>query len=237
MISTICFDFWGTLYRNIPNNPKKEYIYNLIYKAFNKKISVTQIIKCIKKFDIIFNDNKQYTNLDKIAFLENSFQLFLLKKDKLSLDKKISEAILKYPPILDSNVINFLKFLKKKKYNIFLVSDTNYSYGKSIRIILKNDGILDYFDHLIFSDETNLRKPNPKVFQFICKNFNVEPNQCLFIGDSEKKDIIGPKNQGFYTAKKCNNENIMLTSKCNIKFISFYALQKEFMKGGIFYGV
>lgn len=237
MVRLVCFDFWNTLYENIPNNPKKEYTYNLIYDAFNKKISINQITEYMKKFDTVFNDNKQYTNLNRIEFLEKNFHLFLLKQDKLNLDKKISEAVIKYPPILDNEVINFLKFLKRRKYNIILVSDTNYSYGESIRKILESDGILGYFDCLIFSDETNLRKPNPKIFQFICKRFNVTPNQCLFIGDSEEKDIIGPKNQGFYTAKKCNNENFMSPSKCNIKFTSFSDLQKEFIRGGIFYGI
>ena len=146
MVILVCFDFWNTLYENIPNNPKKEYTYNLIYDAFNKKISINQITECMKKFDTIFNDNKQYTNLNRIDFLEKKFHFFLLKQDKLNLDKKISEAVIKYPPILDNGVINFLKFLKRRKYNIILVSDTNYSYGESIRKILESDGILDYFD-------------------------------------------------------------------------------------------
>ena len=76
MVILVCFDFWNTLYENIPNNPKKEYTYNLIYDAFNKKISINQITEYMKKFDTIFNDNKQYTNLNRIEFLEKNFIFF-----------------------------------------------------------------------------------------------------------------------------------------------------------------
>lgn len=237
MINLICFDFWNTLYKNAPNSLRKEYIYNLIYDAFNKKFLISEITDCLNCFENTFNDNKQYSNLDRISFIEKTFQSYLSNEFKIELSNRISDAIIKYPPILDTEAKFFLEFLKARKYIIVLVSDTNYSYGKSLRHILKNDGILEYFDFLIFSDETNLRKPNPKIFQFICKKFNVSPNQCLFIGDSEKKDIIGPKDQGFYTAKKCNNKNFMFQSKCNIKFTSFSDLQKEFIKGGVFYGI
>ncbi len=236
MINLICFDLWNTLYENMPNNPKMEYIYNLIYKAFDYRISINQIVDTLNEFDSQSN-NVQHTNLDRLSYIEKQFDLHLSIKDKVQLDKDISNSIIDFRPILNEGVIEFLEFCRCQNHRMVLVSDTNYSYGVSIRIILKADNLIVYFDDLIFSDETKLRKPNPIIFQSICKKFHISPNHCLFIGDSEKKDIIGAKNCCYYTAKKCNTNNLYLPSEANTKFTSFFALQKEFLEGGIFYGV
>ena len=225
MIRVVCLDFWHTLYENMPQNPKKEYIYRLIYDAFHQKVSINSIMGCIDNFEKTFNDNKQYSNLERIAYIEKQFHLYISEDNKIQLDKAISDAVIKYPPIMDTTVMDFLDFLKYSNYIICLVSDTNYSYGNSIRKIMENDGVLCYFDCLIFSDETKLRKPDPKIFKYISQKFNVLPSQCLFIGDSEKKDIIGPHNEGFLTAKKCVKTNVALESNCDIKFISFSDLK------------
>ena len=81
-----------------------------------------------------------------------------------------------------------------------------------------------------------MRKPNNEIFEKVCKKYNCTPKNCLFIGDSEKKDINGPKTYGFYTAKKCTFENIKIDSNADIKFTCFSDLIKEFIEGGIFYG-
>ena len=51
MLNIICLDFWNTMYENIPQNPKRTYIYNLIYNSFNKKISTNKIISLLNEFD------------------------------------------------------------------------------------------------------------------------------------------------------------------------------------------
>ena len=153
---------------------------------------------------------------------------------KTNLDKNISNTILKYPPKLYKGVPDFLKFCKSENYKTALVSNTNFSYGSSMRIVMKNDNILNYFDKLSFSDETKIRKPNPKAFLNICKDFSINTNECLFIGDSETRDIEGAKSQGLFTAKKCTTKNIFEHSVADVKFITFTELKKKLKKGDFY---
>ena len=44
-----------------------------------------------------------------------------------------------------------------------------------------------------------LRKPDPEIFNLACKQLDVFPEQCVFIGDNELADIQGAKNVGMKT--------------------------------------
>ena len=233
MIKLICFDFWDTIYKNQQRALKNNHIYNLVYNAFDKQIAVEQI-KIV--FDSFKKNQKvmQYSNLDKISAIENKFNIYLSDNIKTNLNSNISNTILKYLPRLYKGVSDFLKFCKSKNYKITLVSNTNFSYGSSMRIVMKNDNILNYFDKLYFSDETKIRKPNPKAFLNICKDFSIKPNECLFIGDSETRDIVGAKSQGLFTAKKCTTKNISEHSAADTKFVAFTELKEKIKKGDFY---
>jgi len=56
--------------------------------------------------------------------------------------------------------------------------------------------ILDYFDKVFFSDEIGFVKPNKNSFNRIIKEFNVEKEEVVHIGDSLEKDVLGAKNFG-----------------------------------------
>ena len=61
---------------------------------------------------------------------------------------------------------------------------------------MKGEGLLQYFDHFVFSDEIGNSKPQPIVFESAITNFGVKPNELIHIGDREHNDILGPKNVG-----------------------------------------
>ena len=132
MIKLICFDFWNTIYKNQQRALKNNHIYNLVYNAFDKQIAVEQI-------EIVFDSFKenqkiiQYSNLDKISAVEDKYGIYLYDDIKTNLDKNISNTILKYPPKLYKGVPDFLKFCKSENYKTALVSNTNFSYGSSMR--------------------------------------------------------------------------------------------------------
>ncbi len=48
----------------------------------------------------------------------------------------------------------------------------------------------DLIDLTIISDEIGIRKPNPKLFEFCLKKFNIEGPETIYIGDRLDKDII-----------------------------------------------
>jgi len=58
-------------------------------------------------------------------------------------------------------------------------------YEKILRL-----GIDDLIDLTTISDEIGVRKPNPKLFEFSLKKFNIEGTETIYIGDRLEKDII-----------------------------------------------
>lgn len=57
-------------------------------------------------------------------------------------------------------------------------------------------GLIDFFDFMVSSEEINIEKPAPKMFLTCAEKAGVAVDECLFIGDSIKKDVLGPKAVG-----------------------------------------
>lgn len=65
-------------------------------------------------------------------------------------------------------------------------------------ILLKNMGLLEYFDHVFTSAELGLSKPNRQIFERVLTHYDLmdHPEQCIHIGDHFQKDIMGATNVG-----------------------------------------
>ncbi len=108
------------------------------------------------------------------------------------------EAILCDPPKLKEGVFEALDYVKPR-YKVGLISVTGVSPGRLVREILRDHGVLDYFDALTFSDEVKIVKPNPNLFTRCIDELRVEPQNAIHIGDSFKSDIVGAIDAGMHT--------------------------------------
>jgi len=89
--------------------------------------------------------------------------------------------------------------LREKGLKSAIISDglPLKQYEKILRL-----GIDDLIDLTVISDEIGIRKPNPKLFEFCLKKFNIEGTETIYIGDRLDKDII--------PAKLCNINSILI---------------------------
>lgn len=78
------------------------------------------------------------------------------------------------------------------KYPLAIVSDTIFSPGKNLRMLLEGAGMLPCFEHFVFSDELGNSKPHPRVFQSVADAFGIEIEDIVHIGDRPHNDIGGP---------------------------------------------
>ena len=86
------------------------------------------------------------------------------------------------------------KFHKKikKKFKTAIINNGTYSiFSKWIDRFQLDQ----YFDLLLNSAQLGLRKPNKKIFIYACNNLLAEPEECIFIDDTEI-NIIGANNIG-----------------------------------------
>ncbi|MGA7762044.1 MAG: HAD family hydrolase [Candidatus Binataceae bacterium] len=70
---------------------------------------------------------------------------------------------------------------------------SNFDDAQCGREVLLDTGVADLFDAVIISAEAGLRKPNPLIYQRILTMLHVEPRAILFVGDTPREDVLGPR--------------------------------------------
>jgi len=98
--------------------------------------------------------------------------------------------------------VNLLKKLAQN-FPIYLYSNTNQIHLKAFKAIIKNSYgnanlLEDLFIKTYYSHELGHRKPNPEGFQYIISENNLNPQNTLFIDDSEQH-IVGANKVGLQT--------------------------------------
>src|SRR6266851_9504670 len=76
-------------------------------------------------------------------------------------------------------------------YRLGLLS--NFDDAQCGREVLLDTGVADLFEAVIISAEAGLRKPNPLIYQRILTMLHVEPRTILFVGDTPREDVLGPR--------------------------------------------
>lgn len=78
-------------------------------------------------------------------------------------------------------ILELIDLLKEKKIKVGLASSSPRVF---IELILKNLGIMEFFDVIVSGEEVENSKPAPDIFLKTAKILCVEPEACLVIEDS-----------------------------------------------------
>jgi putative hydrolase of the HAD superfamily len=57
-------------------------------------------------------------------------------------------------------------------------------------------GLRDVFSCIVLSEEIGIRKPDPRIFHHAANALQIQPVNCLYVGDSYRNDVIGAKSAG-----------------------------------------
>lgn len=99
---------------------------------------------------------------------------------------------------LRPRVAEMLEGLKNMGLKLGVISNTAALY--QVFDILKQYGIRDYFQDVTLSSVTGLRKPSPDIFRIALCQLQSAPEECVYVGDTISRDIIGSKRAGFAKA-------------------------------------
>ena len=89
----------------------------------------------------------------------------------------------------------------KGKYRLFLLSNTNEIHIPKALLEWEKSSNVDFyscFEHVYLSHEMGMRKPNEEIFERVCREQNIQPQNALFIDDSEQH-IRGANKVGLNT--------------------------------------
>jgi len=97
--------------------------------------------------------------------------------------------------VLMDHATEVIQYLRPK-YKIGLITNgkTKIQYGKIDQL-----GIRNKFDAILVSEEVGIKKPNPQIFEFVLSRLELEPDECVYIGDHPRNDIEGAGKVGMNT--------------------------------------
>lgn len=136
---------------------------------------------------------KEELNAEKIEKLYNNVddkKLLFDIKNKLGLtDEEINKALTYIPEKYEKfkELWSLLPVLKKK-YKLAVINNGNSLVEKYWR--KKFD--FSIFDEFIVSAKIGIKKPDPRIYLFVCKKLKVKPENCLFLDDM-KENIVAAK--------------------------------------------
>jgi HAD superfamily hydrolase (TIGR01509 family) len=186
--------------------------------------------------------------LNKSNALDVDYKSLLLLKVDLQL-KFIYSRKFDTVPLLKSVAQKIADFcysevLKGAKKSLKVLNLLNHSYKIAVvsnfygnlNVILKELQLFDFFDITIDSKIENIRKPNPQIYLLAAKRLGLNPEDCIFIGDSYTQDIVPSKEQGFGTImiqKKDDDLSAYTKADLIIKSIeklTDYLIRKEILE-------
>lgn len=197
------FDFWNTIAFSNPRFKKERSKY--IYKILKHSIEKEHINMVFAQIGVEYNNlmENQSIILSPETLYYKVFQQ-LNYQEEVNIEKilgEIENLFLKYPPIIASEFLTFLKFINEENKTISITSNTAFVPGFVIQKFLGSIGLLDNFKFCLFSDSEGLAKPNKSIFNNVFINAkSIQPNlnldEILHVGDSLNADYNGAKNAG-----------------------------------------
>lgn len=98
---------------------------------------------------------------------------------------------------LFEDVIETITELQRRGFRLGIISN----FAPTLKAILADKGILDFFEPVIVSTEVGLEKPDPAIFRLALEQAGLEAADVLYVGDHDKNDIWAPAQVGIDAVK------------------------------------
>ena len=93
-------------------------------------------------------------------------------------------------------VVEILKGLKERGAGVYLVSNAQACFTKDE---LDELGLTPLFDGILISSDAGVKKPDPAIFDVAFEKFNLNKNECFYVGNDLHDDVLGASGAGLKT--------------------------------------
>lgn len=186
MLKNIIFDLDNTIIRDRDEDAERYKV--LLRKYGYDEEKWKELYDYIGEYDFVYPEDKYYYNRkEMLEYLNNSMRENYSIEFIDDLISFIGENWID-DVILDESILKNLS----EKYNLYIYS--NFYEEAQLKRMEKID-YLKYFKK-IFCADTFGRKQSPKAFEGVLEFMGATADECIFIGDSKKSDILAANNVG-----------------------------------------
>jgi len=90
-----------------------------------------------------------------------------------------------------------LQELRSRGFKTAIVSNTTWGSPANLwREEIKRLGLDAYVDVIVFCRDVGWRKPAKQIFKFTLEKLQSFPQNCIFVGDDPRWDLVGPRSVG-----------------------------------------
>lgn len=222
MYTNYIFDLYGTLVDIDTNENSKSlwekislfysfnganYDYKTLRSAYRKKVNETKLSMTDTKYPdfplekiflALFQDKNIQVSDDTVKNIMQMFRILSIKYLKLY-----------------DGVIELLELLKAKNKNIYLLSNAQRIFTLYEMQVL---GIYKYFDGICFSSDYYICKPDKNFYYELLKEFNLDIQTSIMIGNDFIADIEGSNNIGLDSLYIDSNLSPKITRELKSKY-------------------
>lgn len=207
------FDLWLTLIRSNPEFKARRAQYFFERLNFSNK-PLDEVLRVFRQVDLMVNHINEKTgkNIDAdemylmVISMINGTHECIADVDIDGLYTRMEELLFNYLPVVYSaQTIDVLAQLTSQGNSTAnILSNTGFIKGVTLRKVLKQLGLDEFFAFQLYSDEAGYSKPHPQFFKLMFEGAQklhpgITQAGIIHIGDNKLADIAGAQACGFNT--------------------------------------
>ena len=178
----VIFDLYGTLVENFSLKA-----YDKVQEEMAKILDVSY-----PKFWQVMGETNKDRSLGNLSVEENIVEVCRrlgTKADRTQIEQAV---LLKYEftrhsIIPEPKVLEALDLLKRNGLYIGLITNCNSAVPR----FFPESPLSQYIDAPVFSSEERIKKPSHRIYEIACERLNVQPQECIYVGDGSSEELTG----------------------------------------------
>jgi len=152
--------------------------------------------------EMLVNESGDYFKYEQGLIDSSEFRAFFRKKSSaIFSDDEFDRA---WGSMLDNFPKDRIEILQvlSKKIKVFILSNTNEIHINTFNKMLQNDFGINNLSQIVekayYSNEIKLRKPNPKIYEYVLADSKLQAENTLFI-DDRLENLVAAEKYGIKT--------------------------------------